>query len=88
MVFRHALHNALIPATTIVGIQTTTLMGGAIVLEQIFSLPGVGKLTLDAIVNRDYTQLQFNVVFIAVIAMTINLAVDLSYLYSDPRLRR
>lgn len=88
VVFRHALRNALIPATTIVGIQTTTLMGGAIVLEQIFSLPGVGKLTLDAITNRDYTQLQFNVVFIAVIAMAINLVVDLSYLYSDPRLRR
>ena len=88
VVLRHALRNALIPTTTIVGIQTTTLMGGTIVLEQIFSLPGVGKLTLDAITARDYTQLQFNVVFIAMIAMGINLAVDLSYLYSDPRLRR
>lgn len=88
VVLRHALRNALIPATTIVGIQTTTLMGGAIVLEQIFSLPGVGKLTLDAIVNRDYTQIQFNVVFIALITLAINLVVDLSYLYSDPRLRR
>jgi peptide/nickel transport system permease protein len=87
VVTRHALRNALIPATTIVGIQTTTLMGGAIVLEQIFSLPGVGKLTLDAITSRDYTQLQFNVVFIAVITLAINLIVDISYLYSDPRLR-
>jgi peptide/nickel transport system permease protein len=87
VIFRHALRNALIPATTVLGIQTTTLMGGAIVLETIFSLPGVGKLTLDAITSRDYTQLQFNVVLIAVIAMTINLLVDMSYLYSDPRLR-
>ena len=88
VVIRHALRNALIPATTIIGIQTATLMGGAIVLEQIFSLPGVGKLTLDAITARDYTQLQFNVVFIAAITLGINLLVDLSYLYSDPRLRR
>jgi peptide/nickel transport system permease protein len=84
---RHALRNTLIPVLTVVGIQTGALIGGTIVLEQIFSLPGVGKLTLEAITSRDYTQLQFNVVFIAAMVVLINLAVDLGYLVADPRTR-
>jgi peptide/nickel transport system permease protein len=88
VVFKHALANALIPIITVIGVQTGTLIGGTIVLEQIFSLPGIGKLTLVAITSRDYTQLQFNVVFIAVMVVLMNLIVDLGYLYADPRLRR
>lgn len=57
-------------------------------LEQIFSLPGIGKLTLDAITSRDYTQLQPNVVFIASAVVLVKLLVDLSYYYAEPRLRR
>jgi len=85
---RHVLRNAAIPIITVAGVQAATLLGGAIVLEQIFSLPGIGKLTLDAITSRDYTQLQLNVVFIASAVVLLNLLVDLSYYYAEPRLRR
>jgi peptide/nickel transport system permease protein len=87
VVYRHAMRNALIPVLTVLGIQTGALIGGTIVLEQIFSLPGIGKLTLESIVSRDYTQLQFNVVFIAAMVVAINLLVDLSYMIVDPRVK-
>jgi len=82
-----ALRNALIPIITIVGTQLGALIGGSIIVEQIFSLPGVGRLTLQAIADRDYTQLQFNVLFLASVVVFTNLIVDLSYGFIDPRIR-
>lgn len=87
IVRRHALRNALIPIVTVIGTQAGALIGGSIIVETIFSLPGVGRLTLQAIVDRDYTQLQFNVLFIAAVVVFTNLVVDLSYAYIDPRIR-
>ncbi|MGE0541177.1 MAG: ABC transporter permease [Dehalococcoidia bacterium] len=83
----HALKNTLIPVVTVLGTQFGFLIGGSVVIEQIFALPGVGRLTLEAIVQRDYPQLQFNVLFLAVMILLLNLAVDLLYAYLDPRIR-
>jgi peptide/nickel transport system permease protein len=87
VVFQHAMRNALIPIVTIVGAQVSVLIGGTVIVETIFSLQGVGRLTFQAINDRDYTQLQFNVVAIATVVVLANLVVDLSYGYLDPRLR-
>ncbi len=70
-----------------IGAQVSALIGGTVIIEQIFSLPGVGKLTLNAIVFRDYTQLQFNVLFFAFVVVMTNLLVDVAYVYLDPRVR-
>lgn len=83
----HALKNAMIPVITIIGSQFAYLLGGTIVLEVIFSIPGVGGLTFDAIVKRDYTQIQGNVLFFAIVIVGMNLLVDLSYAWLDPRIR-
>ena len=87
VIYRHAMKNALIPVVTIIGTQLSRQLGGQVIIESIFSLPGVGRLTLDSIVNRDYTQLQGNVMFIAVIVVVANLLVDISYAWLDPRIR-
>ncbi len=84
---RHALKNALIPTVTIMGTQITVLLGGAIIMEQIFSLPGVGRLTFESIMQRDYPQLQTNVLFLSTLLVTMNFLVDLSYAWLDPRIR-
>jgi peptide/nickel transport system permease protein len=87
VIFRHALRNAMLPIITIVGLQLGGLLGGAILTETIFGLPGVGTAMLDSIFARDYTVLQAFVVIIALIFVTVNLIVDLSYAYLDPRIR-
>jgi len=87
VIYRHALKNAMIPVITIIGTQFSVLLGGTVIMETIFVLPGVGRLTLDSIFNRDYTQLQGNVLFLAGIMVTANLLVDLSYAWFDPRIR-
>ena len=87
VIYRHALKNALIPVITIVGTQVERLLAGAIIIETIFVLPGVGRLTLESIQQRDYTQLQGNVMFIAVVMVSVNLIVDISYAWFDPRIR-
>lgn len=87
VVFRHALKNAMIAPITIIGSSVATLIGGTVIVENIFSLPGVGRLTLDAINNRDYTQLQGNVLVIATLVVLVNLVVDVSYAWFDPRIR-
>lgn len=84
---RHGLRNAMNPILSISGVQLSALIGGSVIVEQIFSLPGVGSLTLDAIVTRDYPQLQLNVLFLALVVTFMNLVVDLSYGILDPRLR-
>lgn len=87
VVVRHALRNALMPLVTIMGVQLAALLGGTVVIEQVFALPGLGRLTLDAILNRDYTQLQANMLVFSVVIVLINLVVDLTYPILDPRIR-
>ncbi len=87
VIMRHGLKNALIPVVTLVGLQFSALLGGAVIIEQIFSLPGLGRLMLEAIFQRDYPVIQGAVLFIAVLFVTINLLIDLSYAWLDPRIR-
>ncbi|MBI2886512.1 MAG: ABC transporter permease [Chloroflexi bacterium] len=87
VVVRHALKNALIPVITIWGSQLSHLLGGTVVMETIFSLPGVGLATFQAIERRDFVQLQGNVLFIAGVFVVMNLLVDLTYSWLDPRIR-
>jgi peptide/nickel transport system permease protein len=85
--YRHALRNAMIPVVTHAGSQLGYLLGGTVIIENIFSLPGIGQLTLSAIQHRDVTQLEMNVLFIAFVFVSVNLLVDLSYAWLDPRIR-
>jgi peptide/nickel transport system permease protein len=85
VVVRHALRNGLIPVVTIIGNQLGFLLGGTVITEQIFLLPGVGKLTYDSVFQRDYPQLQACVIFLAATFVLVNLLVDLSYGLLDPR---
>ena len=85
--YRHAMKNAMLPVVTIAGLQFAILLGGAIIVETVFNIPGLGTLTVQAIRQRDYAQLQANVLFFAAIVVLINLAVDLSYGWLDPRVR-
>lgn len=87
VVSRHALKNAMIPVITLLGTQLGFLLGGTVVTEQLFSLPGVGRMTRDAIFQRDYPAIQANVLLLAVVFLTINLLVDLLYARLDPRIR-
>jgi ABC-type dipeptide/oligopeptide/nickel transport system permease component len=87
VVIRHALKNALIPAVTMLGLQLGALLGGAVVTETIFSRPGIGRLAVDAILNRDFPVVQGTVLFAASVYVLVNLAVDISYAVIDPRIR-
>ena len=84
---RHVIKNALIPVITIFGLQFTALLGGSVIMESLFSLPGVGGITLQAVQQRDYTQIQGNALFLGAIAVLMNLVVDVSYAWIDPRIR-
>lgn len=86
--FRHALRNALIPVVTVAGVQLGYIVGGIVVVEDVFTLPGVGRLLLDAIFQRDYPVVQGVILLLAAGFMALNLAVDLLYAVLDPRLRR
>jgi peptide/nickel transport system permease protein len=87
VVYKHALKNALIPVVTIVGGQLGTLLAGTVVVETIFALPGMGRLTVEAILYRDYPIVQTNVMLVAATLVTLNLIVDLTYAWLDPRIR-
>jgi peptide/nickel transport system permease protein len=87
MVFGHALKNALIPVVTIIGLQIGGLLGGSVIIEQIFGLPGLGWTILNAIFERDYPVVQVAVLLLTVMYIVINLAVDVVYAYIDPRVR-
>jgi peptide/nickel transport system permease protein len=87
VIVRHALKNALIPVVTLVGIQVPTLVGGTIVIEQIFSLPGIGLLLYDAVLQRDYSVISGLMLVIGLIVLIVNLLVDLSYGLIDPKVR-
>jgi peptide/nickel transport system permease protein len=84
---RHALKNAAVPIVTVIGIGVGLLIGGAIVTETVFALPGVGRLTVDAILRRDYPVIQGVVLMFSAAYVLVNLAVDLSYMFFDPRVR-
>jgi peptide/nickel transport system permease protein len=87
LVLKHALKNALIPVVTVAGLQMGILLGGTVVVEEVFTLPGVGRLVLWSIYQRDYPLTQSTILFVALMFMTINLVVDLLYGYLDPRIR-
>ena len=87
IIYKHALKNALIPVVTIVGGQLGTLLAGTVIVETIFALPGMGRLTVEAILYRDYPIVQTNVMLVAGTLVTLNLLVDLSYAWLDPRIR-
>jgi peptide/nickel transport system permease protein len=87
VVLKHALKNALIPIVTVAGLQMGILLGGTVVVEEVFTLPGIGRLVLWSIYQRDYPLTQSTILFIAVMFMAINLAVDVLYSYLDPRIR-
>jgi len=87
VIVRHALKNALIPVVTLLGLQLAFLVGGSVITESIFALPGLGRLLLESIAQRDYPIIQGVVVVVGFLVMFTNLAVDLSYAYLDPRIR-
>ncbi len=84
---RHAMRNMLIPVITVLGIQLGNLLGGAVIVETVFGWPGIGRLLVDAIAKRDYPLVQAAILFITTVFVLINLLVDLSYVYLDPRIR-
>ena len=84
---KHALKNAMLPVITLLGLQLSFLLGGTVVLESLFALPGLGTLLLLSVLSKDFTQVQGLVVFFAVIVVVINLLVDLSYAWFDPRVK-
>ncbi|HOX30843.1 MAG TPA: ABC transporter permease [Spirochaetales bacterium] len=87
VILDHGLRNALIPIITVLGLQFGGLLGGAVLTESIFSIPGVGRLLVDSIKMRDYPVVQGGVLFIAIAFSLVNLAVDLLYAYVDPRIK-
>jgi peptide/nickel transport system permease protein len=87
VVVRHGLPNALIPIMTVIGIVAGALLGGTVIIEQVFSIPGVGRLIIGAIAARDFPVMQGGLLFLAVIYLVVNLTVDILYAVVDPRVR-
>ncbi len=87
VILGHALKNAMIPVVTVIGGQMGFLLGGAVVLETVFALPGVGRLTVNSVTTNDYPQIQLNVMFLALVHIVANFVVDISYGWFDPRIR-
>jgi peptide/nickel transport system permease protein len=84
---RHAFKNAAISVVTVAGVDLSVLMGGAVITETVFAWPGLGRLVIQSIFNRDYPVVQAAVFVVAVVVVLANLLVDLMYLYLDPRIR-
>lgn len=87
VVLRHAMRNAILPVITVIGLQTGVLIGGTVVLETIFSLPGMGRFLLTSLSSRDYPVVQAVTLIAAVVVLSVNLLVDLSYVFIDPRIK-
>jgi peptide/nickel transport system permease protein len=87
VLLRHALKNASLPVVTIIGIGFALLIGGAVVTESVFALPGLGRLTVDAIVRRDYPVIQGVILIVSGVYVGINLVVDVLYVVLDPRIK-
>lgn len=88
VIYRHALKNALIPVVTIIGLQVRTIVGGSVVIERIFNVPGIGALLMRAITNRDYLIVQACIMVISLVTVCSNFVVDLAYGVIDPRIRK
>ncbi len=86
-VLGHAMRNAMLPTITVIGLQLGYLLGGSVIIEEIFSYPGIGQLLIFAINNRDYSLVQGVILIFAVTFVMVNLLIDLSYAYLDPRIR-
>jgi peptide/nickel transport system permease protein len=87
VLIRHALKNASLPVVTIIGLGFALLIGGAVVTESVFAIPGLGRLTVDAIVRRDYPVIQGVILLVSGVYVLINLAIDVLYVVLDPRIR-
>jgi len=86
VIYKHALRNAMINIVTIIGLQITALVSGIVIVEVVFAWPGVGRLSLDAVLDRDYPLIQGAVLFVAVLVALVNLGIDLLYFFLDPRI--
>ncbi|MGJ3263649.1 MAG: ABC transporter permease [Salinarimonas sp.] len=87
VLFRHALRNAAVPIVTVIGLGVALLIGGVVVTESVFNIPGLGRLVVDAITRRDYPIIQGLILFFALIYVVLNLIIDLAYTMLDPRIR-
>jgi peptide/nickel transport system permease protein len=87
VVLRHALRNALIPVLTVIGITLATMLGGAVVIETVFNIPGMGRLLVQSVTRRDFPVVQGAVMLVAAIEVIVMLFIDLMYAYVDPRIR-
>ena len=87
MLLKHALKNAAVPIVTVIGIGVALLIGGVVITETVFNIPGVGRLVVDAIARRDYPIIQGVIIMFSGIYVLVNLLVDLSYTLLDPRIR-
>lgn len=87
VVIRHALRNAMIPAMTVIGIMLANMLGGAVVIETVFNIPGMGRLIVQSVTRRDFPVVQAAVLLIAVIEVVVMLAIDIAYVFIDPRIR-
>jgi peptide/nickel transport system permease protein len=87
VVGRHAFANVMIPVVTVIGILVSVALSGVVVIEQVFSLPGVGRLVVLGILRRDYPVIQGGMLFVALMLVVINLVVDVLYAWFDPRVR-
>jgi peptide/nickel transport system permease protein len=87
VLFRHALRNAAVPIVTVIGLGVALLIGGVVVTESVFTIPGLGRLTVDAVLARDYPTIQAVILLFSFAYVMINLAVDMIYTLLDPRIR-
>jgi peptide/nickel transport system permease protein len=87
VVLRHALRNAMIPAMTVIGIMLANMLGGAVVIETVFNVPGMGRLIVQSVTRRDFPVVQAAVLLIAVIEVMVMLVIDILYVFIDPRIR-
>ena len=87
VLLRHALANAAVPIITVIGIGIALLIGGVVVTESVYAIPGLGRLTVDAVLARDFPTIQGVILLFSVVYVGINLLVDLSYVFFDPRIR-
>jgi len=87
VLIRHALANAAVPIATVIGIGIAILIGGVVVTESVYAIPGLGRLTVDAVLARDFPTIQGVILFFSLITVAINLLIDLSYVFLDPRIR-
>jgi peptide/nickel transport system permease protein len=87
VIFKHALRNALLPVVTIIGLDFSSLLGGTLIIEQVFAVPGLGTLIINAVRGKDVPLVMASILFIAILGGFINLLVDVLYVYIDPRLK-